>query len=98
MLKDVDEIKELLKKEEVIDSLKLTTKKKLKQKHCYLSGNSNLVEPTLITELNKKINLYGKIKISAIYESKTIKLINPNDDECRVGHHSMTSQVKQNTK
>ena len=77
MSEDVDEIKELVKKEEVVESLKPTNKKELKQKHFYLYDNSNFVKSTLVTELNKKINLYGKIEISAIYDSKTIKLINP---------------------
>ena len=75
MSEDVDEIKELVKKEEVLNSLKPT--KELKQKHFYLYDNANLVKPTLVTELNKEINLYGKIEILAISESKTIKLINP---------------------
>ena len=57
MSEDVDEIKELVKKEEVVESLKPTNKKELKQKHFYLYDNSNFVKSTLVTELNKKINL-----------------------------------------
>ena len=56
MSEDVDEIKELIKKEEIIKSLQPV--KILKQKHFYLYDNANLIKPTLITELNKNINVY----------------------------------------
>ena len=77
MSKDVDEIKELLEKEEVEKSLKPTTEE-IQQRHFYLYDNSNLVKPTLITEINKKISIYGKIEIAAVNDTNKNKLISPD--------------------
>ena len=77
MSKDVDEIKNLLEKEEIGKSLK-PTDEELQQRHFYLYDNSNFVKSTLITELNKKVSIYGKIEVAAINDTNINKLISPD--------------------
>ena len=77
MSEDVNEIKELIEKEEVGKSLKPTSEE-LQQRHFYLYDNSNLVKPTLITELNKKVSIYGKIEVAAVNDTNKNKLISPD--------------------
>ena len=81
MSKDIDKIKQLVEEEkEVINSLKNFKKEnELKQKQFYLYDNSNIIKPTLLTEINKTINLYGKMELQSTNIGKMSKLIKTED-------------------
>ena len=75
--KEVDQIKELLESEEVKESLKKGNN--LKQREFYLYDNSNIIKPTLLINLNKKVNLYGKMELQSSNFNKLNKLIKTED-------------------
>ena len=77
MSKEVDEIKALVESEEVKESLKINND--FKQRQFYLYDNSNIIKPTLLTTLNKKVSLYGKMELQSANFKKLNKLIKTED-------------------
>ena len=72
--KNVNEIKDLVKE---IENEKVNPKNLL-QRNFFLYDNSNFIKSTLLTELNKSIQLYGEIDVGVFEQGKKIKLISPD--------------------
>lgn len=72
--KNVNEIKDLVKE---IENEKINPKNLLQQ-NFFLYDNSNFTKSTLLTELNKSIQLYGEIDVGVFEQGKKIKLISPD--------------------
>ena len=79
MSKDVDDIKKLLDSDHIKNVLDSSKTNNLKQKQFYLYDNSNIIKPTLLTTLNKKVNLYGKMELQITDVGKLNKLIKTED-------------------
>ena len=59
-----------------------------KQKNFFLHNESNYINHTFYTELNKKLQIYGLISTSPIGGIKTKNLIRPERSlKCRVMHN-----------
>ena len=65
-----------------------------KQKKLFLYNESNYINHTFYTELNKKLQIYGLISTSPIGSIKTINLIRPESSlKFRVVHNKYMDHI-----
>ena len=72
--KNVNEIKELIKK--IGDDKKKP--KNILQRNFFLYDNSNFIKHTLLTEINKKVQLYGEIEVGVFNKDDLVRLVKPS--------------------